>query len=77
MSHHATSAQRSVTRSSGAIALREARRLLAYTDAPVADVAQELGFDDPAYFSRFFARRSGVSPSSYRVALQNGTAVEP
>lgn len=56
---------------------REARRLLAYTDAPVADVARELGFADPAYFSRFFARRAGRSPLGYRVAWQNGTAVEP
>jgi AraC family transcriptional activator of pobA len=57
--------------------LVEARRLLAYTQAPVADVARELGFDDPAYFSRFFARRAGQSPVAYRVALRNGQAVPP
>jgi AraC family transcriptional regulator, transcriptional activator of pobA len=57
--------------------LVEARRLLAYTQAPVADIAGELGFDDPAYFSRFFARRAGHSPVAYRAALGNGQAVLP
>ena len=57
--------------------LIEARRLLAYTQAPVAEVATELGFDDPAYFSRFFARRGGQSPMAYRSALQRGQAVPP
>jgi AraC family transcriptional regulator, transcriptional activator of pobA len=54
-----------------------ARRLLAYTDAPVTDVAAELGFADPAYFSRFFSRRAGLSPQAYRAALLDGTAVRP
>ena len=48
----------------------EARRLLAYTNAQVGEVAAELGFTDPAYFSRFFARRAGGSPQAYRAALQ-------
>lgn len=55
----------------------EARRLLAYTDAAVGDVAAELGFADAAYFSRFFARRAGQSPQAYRAALQQGQAVPP
>lgn len=57
--------------------LHEARRLLAYTDAPVSDIARELGFADPAYFSRFFARRAGGSPVAYRAALGAGTATPP
>lgn len=57
--------------------LHEARRLLAYTRAPVAEVARELGFDDPAYFSRFFTRRAGLSPQAYRAALSAGQAVPP
>jgi len=55
----------------------EARRLLAYTEAPVGEVARELGFDDAAYFSRFFARRAGAAPLAYRVALQQGRALPP
>lgn len=57
--------------------LLEARRLLAYTDAPVAEVARDLGFDDPSYFSRFFARRAGCAPQDWRAALQTGQVSPP
>ena len=57
--------------------LLEARRLLAYTAASVSQIAQELGFEDPAYFSRFFARLSGQAPSVYREAVAQGLAASP
>jgi AraC family transcriptional activator of pobA len=47
---------------------REACRRLIYVAAPAARLAAELGFDDPAYFSRFFKRHTGHSPQSYRAA---------
>jgi AraC family transcriptional activator of pobA len=46
----------------------EARRALTYTAMPVSGIAYDLGFEDPAYFSRYFARRAGVPPSAYRSA---------
>lgn len=46
--------------------LLEAERQLRYTSMPVTQVAYYLGFEDPAYFSRFFARRMGVSPRAFR-----------
>ena len=49
---------------------REACRRLIYIEAPAASLALELGFDDPAYFSRFFKRRTGLSPQQYRLAQQ-------
>jgi AraC family transcriptional activator of pobA len=44
----------------------EARRDLVYTAMSISQISFRLGFTDPAYFSRFFARRAGVSPSDYR-----------
>lgn len=46
----------------------EAKRSLIYTTMSVAEIAGDLGFADPAYFSRFFAKRAGISPSAYREA---------
>ncbi|HMA11066.1 MAG TPA: helix-turn-helix domain-containing protein [Steroidobacteraceae bacterium] len=46
--------------------LLEAKRQLYYTARPVSDIAYELGFDDAAYFTRFFTRRAGVSPRAFR-----------
>ena len=51
--------------------LLEAKRILLYTDHTVARVAHMTGFEDPAYFSRFFAQRTGQSPASWR-KLQAG-----
>lgn len=49
---------------------REACRRLLYVAAPASSLALELGFDDPAYFSRFFRRQTGLSPQVWRVAQQ-------
>jgi AraC family transcriptional activator of pobA len=45
---------------------REACRRLFYIAAPAEKLALELGFEDPAYFSRFFKRRTGLSPRRWR-----------
>jgi AraC family transcriptional activator of pobA len=44
----------------------EARRRLVYAPMSVAAIAAELGFKDPAYFSRFFRKHSGMSPATFR-----------
>jgi AraC family transcriptional activator of pobA len=46
--------------------LAEGKRALLYTSVPVGEIAYSLGFDDPAYFSRFFSRRTGCAPSAFR-----------
>ncbi len=46
--------------------LAEAKRALLYTEQPVSEIAYSLGFEDPAYFSRFFTRRTGRTPSAFR-----------
>jgi AraC family transcriptional regulator, transcriptional activator of pobA len=50
----------------------EARRLLAYTPMPVAEVAQALGYADAGYFSKFFGRSVGNTPSEYRELVAKG-----
>lgn len=52
--------------------VREARRLLAFTNLPVAQIAYELGFGDPAYFTRVFSRATGLSPRAFRDHLEAG-----
>ncbi|WP_367137034.1 AraC family transcriptional regulator [Saccharothrix sp. HUAS TT1] len=44
----------------------EAMRLLAKTDLSVRQVANRVGFADPAYFCRFFRRETGLSPGGFR-----------
>jgi AraC family transcriptional activator of pobA len=44
----------------------EAKRILIYTDTTVSAAAYRLGFDDPAYFSRVFQKRTGLSPRAFR-----------
>jgi AraC family transcriptional activator of pobA len=49
-----------------------ARRHLIYTDASVETIAYGLGFQDPAYFSRFFKRHTDLAPGRFRQARQAG-----
>lgn len=48
--------------------LLEAKRQLVYTSVSVSEIAYALGFDDPAYFTRFFSQRTGVSPRAFRTS---------
>lgn len=45
----------------------EARRLLAATALPVAEVAETLGFSEATNFTKFFVRHAGVGPLDFRV----------
>lgn len=49
---------------------QESKYLLGYTDLYIKEVAFEIGFADPAYFSRFFNSQVGITPSHYRQTLQ-------
>ncbi|MDV7341261.1 helix-turn-helix transcriptional regulator [Terasakiella sp. A23] len=46
--------------------LDEAKNLLLQPDKTVAEVAYQLGFDYPQYFSRLFKKKIGQSPKEYR-----------
>lgn len=47
----------------------EAKRLLQYTDKTSKEIAFELGFEDPANFSRFFKQQTGLPPGDFKVSL--------
>jgi AraC-like DNA-binding protein len=44
----------------------EAKRLLVHTSMNAKEIAYQLGYDDPAYFSRQFQVKTGESPSTFR-----------
>lgn len=50
--------------------MQEARRLLEKNTLSIKEVAVQLGYNDPLYFSRVFKSVNEVSPSDYRQALK-------
>jgi AraC family transcriptional regulator, transcriptional activator of pobA len=48
----------------------EAKRALFHGDLSVKEIGYALGFDDPAYFSRFFKRLTGETPLSFRTDIR-------
>lgn len=51
-------------------AILEAQRLLAFSILSVGEIGETIGIPDPAYFSRFFSRKCGVSPAQWRRDVQ-------
>lgn len=54
--------------------LLEARRLLGFTNATIAQLSDELGFSDASYFSRFYLRMTGNRPQTHRDRKTNPDA---
>ncbi|MBI9058109.1 MAG: helix-turn-helix domain-containing protein [Labilibaculum sp.] len=48
----------------------EAKRRLANTELTAAEIGYTLNFEDTSYFSRFFKRETGKSPSNYRQEIR-------
>ncbi len=46
--------------------VEEAKKHLLYTNLSVAEVAYQLNFEDPAYFSRLFKKKVGISPKTFQ-----------
>lgn len=50
--------------------IAEAKRLLTYSNMTVKEIAHELGFHDPSYFTRLFRQKSNETPVEYRKSLK-------
>ncbi|MGF7041072.1 helix-turn-helix domain-containing protein [Mucilaginibacter lappiensis] len=48
----------------------EAKRLLFHTELSIKEITYELGFEDDAYFNRFFKRFEKSTPTAYRQAIR-------
>ncbi|OQC14608.1 MAG: HTH-type transcriptional activator Btr [Lentisphaerae bacterium ADurb.Bin082] len=49
--------------------LERAKLLLEFDRRSIAEIADQLGFGDPAYFSRLFKKHCGVAPQRYRQGM--------
>jgi AraC-like DNA-binding protein len=46
--------------------VQKACQYLLFTDLPIKNIAEQLGIQDPYYFSRMFTKLMGLSPRQYR-----------
>lgn len=47
----------------------EAKRLFAYTDLSIKEIALDLGYMDSSYFTRFFKKNTGLTPDHFKESI--------
>ena len=52
--------------------LQTAQKLLAETKTPVAEIARQVGYENPNKFSSAFRQETGLTPTAYRKGCPNG-----
>jgi len=57
--------------------LLEAQRQLTYTTQSVKRIGLDVGFADPGYFTRFFQRGCGQTPSAWRAGHSSSSRALP
>ncbi|MGF6937459.1 AraC family transcriptional activator of pobA [Paraburkholderia sp. UCT70] len=55
--------------------IREAQRDLVYSGSSIKQIAHALGFEDAAYFSRYFRKRTGVTPKEFQAAAHRDLSI--
>lgn len=50
----------------------KAKNMLSFSNYSISEIAKSAGFSDPYYFSRFFKKITGLSPTEYRINNFNG-----
>lgn len=56
--------------------VHEAQRELVYSSLSIKQVAAELGFEDEAYFGRFFRKHTGQRPTEFRAEARRQLAAQ-
>ena len=49
----------------------EAKRMLYHTASDISQIAFDLGYEDPSYFTRAFKRVEGKTPTEFREDIYN------
>ena len=52
-----------------------AKNKLFLTNIPIKDIAYEVGYNDPLYFSRVFKKHTNISPKEFRKQLKNNRLI--
>lgn len=52
---------------------QEAKNLLSFTDLSISEISNQLNFESPSYFTRFFKRHEGLRPKEFRTGIQPHT----
>jgi AraC family transcriptional activator of pobA len=47
--------------------VQEAKNLLSFTDLSISEVSNQLNFESPSYFTRFFKKHQGLKPKEFRI----------
>ncbi|MGF6482434.1 helix-turn-helix domain-containing protein [Paraburkholderia sp. JPY419] len=55
--------------------IREAQRDLVYSGSSIKQIAHALGFEDAAYFSRYFRKQTGVTPKEFQAAAHRDLSI--
>lgn len=50
--------------------MAEAHIMLQYTDWNIGEIAYALGFEYPAHFNNFYKKRTGTTPTDFRVSIR-------
>jgi aryl-alcohol dehydrogenase-like predicted oxidoreductase len=55
--------------------ISEAKNMLVAAEHNITEIAYQLGFENPPYFSRLFKKVVGMSPKEYKGQLPNGSSM--